>query len=99
MTLARRLTRLALDRRLFRPTCDSVDRAPVRLKTAADMLAVVGQQINAVRADVDAGPREKARLIASLAAVGLKAVQTGNLEARVDMLEAVLKHRDGGGKR
>jgi hypothetical protein len=63
------------------------------------VLTVLEGQIDAVRADGEAGPLEKARLIGYLAGVGLKAIEAGNLEARVEMLEAVLKQRKGSGKR
>jgi hypothetical protein len=101
VTITRRLARLANDRRLFRPSTDGAAPAapPVRLKTAADVLALLEQQVNAVRTDEAAGPLEKARLIGYLAGLGLKAIETGNLEARIEMLEAVLKQRHGDGKR
>jgi hypothetical protein len=43
MSIDRCLTRLALDRRLFRPVAE-VAAAPVPLKTAADVLAVLAEQ-------------------------------------------------------
>jgi hypothetical protein len=98
MTIDRRLTRLALDRRLFRPVVEAAV-PPVPLKTAADILAVLAEQVAAVCADREAGGLEKARVLGALAAVALRAVETGDLEVRIEMLEAVLKQRDGGGKR
>ena len=94
MNIHHRLGRLACDRRLI-PLSGEAAAAlpPVRLRTAADVLAVLGQQIDAVRNDGRAGPLEKARLVGYLAGIGLKAIETGNLEARVEMLEAVLKQR------
>ena len=101
MTISRRFARLANDRRWFRHSDDGAAPAapPVRLQTAADVLAILGKQIDAVRADGEAGPLEKARLIGYLAGLGLKAIETGALEARIEMLEAVLKQRNGVGKR
>jgi hypothetical protein len=98
MTIDRRLTRLALDRRLFRPVAE-VAAAPVQLKSAADVLAVLAEQVAAVRADAEAGRLEKARVVGALAAVALRAVETGDLEVRIEMLEAVLKQREGPSKR
>jgi hypothetical protein len=69
-----------------------------RLKTAADVLALLEEQVNAVRADPDAGPAEKARTVGFLAGVALRAIDAGNLAARVEMLEAVLKQRNGDAK-
>lgn len=64
-----------------------------RLQTAKDVLNLLQEQINAVRDDAEAGTLEKARCIGYLAAIALKAVETANLEARIEALEAVLKGR------
>ena len=100
MSIHNRLGRLACDRRLFRPSDNgsAAVLAPIRLKTGADVLAILAEQIDAVRSDVGAGPLEKARLVGYLAGIGLKAIETGNMEARIEMLEAVLKRRQGDGK-
>jgi hypothetical protein len=58
VSIDRRLTRLAQDRRLFRPVAE-VAVPPVPLKTAADVLAVLAEQVGAVRADPEAGGLEK----------------------------------------
>jgi hypothetical protein len=73
--------------------------APVRLQTAADVLELLREQVEAVRADQQAGALEKARTIGYLAGISLKAIEAGNLAARIEMLEAVLKQRNGDGKR
>jgi hypothetical protein len=70
-----------------------------RLKTAADVLTLLEEQVAAVRADRDAGALEKARVVGYLAGVSLKAIEVGNLAARVEILEAILKQRNGGGGR
>jgi hypothetical protein len=64
-----------------------------RLRTAADVLALLEEQVRAVRADAEAGALEKARTVGFLAGVSLKAIEAGNLAARIEMLEAVLKQR------
>jgi hypothetical protein len=51
-----------------------------------------------VRAEQDAGTPEKARTIGYLSGIALKAIDAGNLAARVEMLEAVLKQRNGNSK-
>ena len=101
MSIHNRLGRLACDRRLFRLSDNgpAVALPPVRLKNGADVLAILESQIDAVRSDARAGRLEKARLIGYLAGIGLKAIETGNLEARIEMLEAVLKQRHKEGKR
>jgi aminoglycoside phosphotransferase (APT) family kinase protein len=72
---------------------------PFRLQTAADVLALLEEQVQAVRADTEAGTLEKARTVGYLAGVALKAIEAGNLAARIEMLEAILKQRGGDGKR
>jgi hypothetical protein len=67
----------------------------LRLRTAADVLALLEEQVGAVRADPDAGPLEKARAAGYLAGIALKAIEAGNLEARLEALEAVLRQREG----
>ena len=69
---------------------------PFRLKTAADVLALLGEQVAAVRDDPDVGTLERARCIGYLAAVTLKAIEAGDLAARLEAVEAVLKARRAG---
>ena len=67
---------------------------PFRLQTAADVLALLEEQVQAVRAEQAAGTLEKARAIGYLAGITLKAIEAGNLAARIEMLEMVLKKRN-----
>src|SRR5215207_9926144 len=67
--------------------------APFRLKTAHDVLALLGEQVQAVRDEQEAGTLEKARTIGYLAGVCLKAIETGDVAARLEAVEAVLKAR------
>jgi hypothetical protein len=71
---------------------------PFRLKTAADVVQLLQEQVEAVRVEKEAGTLEKARTIGYLAGVALKAIEAGNLAARLEMLEAVLKQRNGESK-
>jgi hypothetical protein len=71
---------------------------PFRLKTAADVLQLLEEQVEAVRGEQEAGTLEKARTIGYLAGVALKAIEAGHLAARIEMLEMVLKQRNGNGK-
>jgi hypothetical protein len=68
------------------------------LKTAADVLSLLEEQVEAVRNEQAAGTLEKARAVGYLAGVALKAIEAGNLAARIEMLEAILKQRNGDGK-
>lgn len=66
---------------------------PFRLKTAQDVLALLEEQVDAVRADPEAGTTEKARTIGYLAGIALRAIEAGDLAGRLEALEAVLKGR------
>ena len=79
--------------------CTSPLPLPFRLQTAADVLALIEEQVEAVRSEAEAGTLEKARTVGFLAGVALKAIEAGNLAARVEMLEAVLTQRNGDGTR
>jgi hypothetical protein len=69
--------------------CTTQIPLPFRLKTAADVLALLEEQVSLVRAAPEAGALEKARVVGHLAGVSLKAIEAGNLAARIEMLEAV----------
>ena len=69
-----------------------------RLKTAADIVALVEGQVTAVCA-AELGALERARCLGYLASVALRAIETGDLAARVEAIEAMLKRRkDDDGK-
>ena len=67
---------------------------PFRLKTAADVLALLEEQVAAVRGDTEAGTLEKARVVGYLAGISLKAIEAGDLAARLEALETILKQRE-----
>src|SRR4051794_37297122 len=66
---------------------------PFRLKTAADVVALIEEQVGAVRAERLATTLEKARTIGFLAGVALRAIETGDLAARMEIIEAEMKQR------
>ena len=68
--------------------------AEFRLKTAADVLALLQEQVEAVRSDPSVGTLERARVAGYLASVALKAIEAGDLTARLEALEGVLKARE-----
>lgn len=70
--------------------------AEFRLRTAADVLDVLEEQVEKVRDDPDAGTLEKARTIGYLAGIALRAIEAGNIAARLEALETVLKQRPRG---
>jgi hypothetical protein len=64
-----------------------------RLQTAQDVIDLLEEQVAAVRDEQEAGTIEKARTIGYLGGIALKAIEAGNLAARIDALEAILKAR------
>ena len=66
---------------------------PFRLKTAADVLALLEEQVGAVRGDSKLTTVERARTVGYLAGIALRAIEAGDLAARVEAVEAVLKAR------
>ena len=72
---------------------------PKRLQTAQDVMDLIQEQVEAVRMEPRAGALEKARVIGQLASVARKTIETGELAARLEILEAVLKERSGETKR
>ena len=70
-------------------------RLPVefRLQTAADVLALLDEQVAAVRQDGSLGSVERAKGVGSLAGIALRAIDAGDVAARVEALESILKSR------
>jgi len=66
---------------------------PRRLQTAQDVIDLLEEQVEALRAEPWAGVVQKARAIGYLAGIARKAIETGNLAARLELLEAVLRQR------
>jgi len=66
---------------------------PRRLQTAQDVIDLLQEQVEAVRHEARAGTIEKARALGYLAGIARKAIETGNLAARLELLEAVLRKR------
>jgi hypothetical protein len=66
---------------------------PVPLETPADVVAVIAEQVNAVRSDPFADPTEKARTLGMLSSVALRAMEAKDLAARLEAVERVLKLR------
>ncbi len=66
----------------------------LRVRKAADVLAVLEQQIAAVLDDGDMATAERARVVATLAGVALRAIEASDLAARVEAVEQVLSARE-----
>ncbi len=63
---------------------------PVPLGTAADALAILGEQVNSVRAG---GSQAEGRTVAYLVATALRAIELATIEARLEAVERALKMR------
>jgi hypothetical protein len=72
--------------------------AEFRLETAGDVIGLIESQVQAVLDDAESGSLEKARCVGYLAGISLKAIECGNLAARLEALEATLKARSENGK-
>jgi hypothetical protein len=81
--------------------CEQRPRAtppPRRLQTVQDVIDLLQEQVEAIRASPWSSTIDKARAIAYLAGVARRAIEAGVLAARVEMLEAVLNERKADGK-
>jgi hypothetical protein len=64
---------------------------PRQLQTAQDVIDLLQDQVEALRAETWVGPVEKARALGYLAGVARKAIETGDLVVRLEKLEANVK--------
>ena len=74
-----------------RGTLGPLVRGELRLRKAADVLAVLDEQVAAVLDDEELSTAERARLIATLAGVALRAIEASDLAARLEAVEQVLR--------
>lgn len=72
---------------------------PRPLQTAHDVLALLHEQIEALRAATWLGPVEKARAVGYLASLARQAIETHDLAVRLEKLEAALNPSTGDAKR
>jgi hypothetical protein len=70
---------------------------PRQLQTAQDVIDLLQEQVEAVRAAAGPGAVEKARVIGYLAGLARHAIETGALAARLERLEAAQKRGGRGG--
>jgi hypothetical protein len=95
-----RLRRLeALFSRLVAVIGGRTSPPPRRLQTAQDVLALLHEQVEALRAATWVGTVEKTRALGYLANLARQAIETADLAARLDQLEATLKPTNGNPKR
>jgi hypothetical protein len=66
----------------------------LQVRTAADVRHLLVAEIESLTANPDLDPIAKARILAQLMAVALRAIERETLEARVEAIEATLKIRN-----
>jgi hypothetical protein len=89
MNLVRRVQ--TLEQRSLAIRAAAVEPAP--LEHPADVLDLLREQVNALRADPLIDPVERARTLGLLAALALRAMDSRDLQARLEAVERVLKLR------
>ena len=67
--------------------------APKQLQTVQDVIDVLQEQVEALRAEPWVDTVDRARAIGYLAGIARKAIEAGTLAARLEVLEAILKQR------
>lgn len=67
--------------------------AASKIRKPKDLLNLLDEQIDAIRATPWAGPMQKAQAIGVLAGIARKVLDDHTISARIEMLEAVLKAR------
>ncbi len=78
-----------------RTQCQSSIPVKLRIRTARNVLELLEEQINVVR-DEDTDVVVKARCIGYLAVTALKAIETVDLAARLEKVEAAVANFDNG---
>jgi hypothetical protein len=69
--------------------------APRQLQTPQDVIDLLQEQVEALRAETCVGTVERVRALGYLAGIARKAIETGDLAARLEKLEASFKQRNG----
>jgi hypothetical protein len=78
----------SLINRLAAVLCSRKLPAPRRLESAQDVLELLQEQVEAIRAEATADAVEKARAIGYVVGVAFKALELGTLTDRLEKLEA-----------
>jgi hypothetical protein len=95
--LKQRLRRI--EARMQQSAAVTIKPRPWRLRTAEDVIELLYEQIEAIRAAAFAGTLEKARAIGYLAGIARKAIEASNMAARMETLETILTLRKKEAKR
>ena len=57
------------------------------------MLALLNEQLDTLRQDASLGSVERAKAVGYLAGISLRAIEAGDVAARLEALESILKSR------
>ncbi|MGB8311693.1 MAG: hypothetical protein WCE81_07500 [Halobacteriota archaeon] len=66
---------------------------PYRIEKAKDLLKILEDVINSVREDDMITSLQRARTLGYLISIGIRIIETSNMEGRIEALEQVLKNR------
>ncbi len=64
-----------------------------RAKSAADVLAMLNEQLDTLRQDASLGSVERAKAVGYLASIALRSIETGDVALRLEALEGILRSR------
>jgi hypothetical protein len=65
-----------------------------RIEKAKDLLRILEDAINSVREDAMITSLQRARTLGYLISIGIRIIETSNMEGRIEALEQVLKNRN-----
>ena len=85
--------RRAVGVELKRGTRTPIVSSEVRLETARDVLSAIERELEEVVGDSELGTAERARTVATLCGVALRAIEQAELAGRVEALERALEAR------
>jgi len=72
----------------------SLFTTPYRIEKAKDLLRILEDVINSVREDDMITSLQRARTLGYLISIGIRIIETSNMEGRIEALEQVLKNRN-----
>ena len=72
----------------------SLFTTPYRIEKAKDLLRILEDVINYVREDDMLTSLQRARTLGYLISIGIRIIETSNMEGRIEALEQILKNRN-----
>ncbi|HXY88505.1 MAG TPA: hypothetical protein VEG44_08695 [Candidatus Acidoferrales bacterium] len=71
--------------------CQTIFLTSYRIEKAKDLLHILEDAINLVREDTTIGTVQRARTFGYLVGIGIRVIETSNMEERIEALEQALK--------